>query len=330
MIIAFPHPPGANGPGSFQIRLEHTLKSLGWTITYPGEVDRPDVVMVVGGTRKLPWLWQMKRAGVPILYRLDGINWLHRKQGNWSKWMKGEVRNLLSKFIHAFLADYIVYQSAFVEKWWRAAGWKKHNHFSIISNGVNIGDFKPDTKLSAPQHLLCLEGHLDYSPYAIELMNRVAEALEDRLSLVVYGGFENNDNRTRLSETIDYRGRVSREQLPGVYPGTIYFSLDINPACPNTVVEALASGAPVVGFETGALKELVTEQGGAIVDYGSDPWKLAFPDVKTLLAGIDKVKQAYVEYAQNARLLAEKNHNIELVVEKYISVIQQLTSHERK
>jgi glycosyltransferase involved in cell wall biosynthesis len=330
MTIAFPHLPGKGGPGSFQTRFEKALYAEGWNIVYAGDRVVPDVVMVVGGTRKLLWLWKMKRVNVPILYRLDGINWLHRKQGDWSRLIRGEIRNLLCKFIHAFLADYIVYQSAFVAEWWRAAGWKKHKHFSIISNGVDLDDFMIDVKYPEPQYLLCLEGHLDYSPYAIELMNRIAKALEGNLSLVAYGGFENNSNHKRLIKIIDYQGKVNREKLSQVYPGTIYLSLDINPACPNTVIEALASGAPVVGFETGALKELVTDQGGAIVDYGSDPWKLGFPDVNALLSGIEEVKGSYINYAQKARSLAEENHNIKLIVEKYISVIQQLIVNERK
>lgn len=71
----------------------------------------------------------------------------------------------------------------------------------------------------------------------------------------------------------------------------IYLSLDINPACPNTVIEALSSGAPVVGFNTGALNELVISDSGVVVPYGSDPWNLEYPDVKSLAKAILKIKR---------------------------------------
>ncbi|MEL6931085.1 MAG: hypothetical protein AAFO95_21055, partial [Cyanobacteria bacterium J06600_6] len=100
MKIAFPHKPGHGGPGSFQTRFEKVLKKQNWEIVYAEEGRQPDAVMVVGGTRKLLWLWRMKRAGIPIIYRLDGISWLHRKKKVGVKtYVMGEVRNMLNKCV---------------------------------------------------------------------------------------------------------------------------------------------------------------------------------------------------------------------------------------
>jgi glycosyltransferase involved in cell wall biosynthesis len=46
----------------------------------------------------------------------------------------------------------------------------------------------------------------------------------------------------------------------------LLFAADIHPACPNAVIEALGCGLPVAAFDTGALKELVGDEAGAIVD----------------------------------------------------------------
>ena len=59
MIVAFPHKPSLiGGPGSFQLLLEKKLLSEKHNIVYAGEdyTKNPDVVLVVGGTRKLLWL----------------------------------------------------------------------------------------------------------------------------------------------------------------------------------------------------------------------------------------------------------------------------------
>jgi glycosyltransferase involved in cell wall biosynthesis len=325
MTIAFPHQPGIGGPGSFQQRFERALQSLDWQIAYANDSVRPDIVMVIGGTKNLRWLYQMKRAGVPILYRLDGIAWLHRKQKvSWKKFLLTESRNYLSKIIHAYFADYIVYQSEFVEEWWQRAGWRQPVAFSIITNGVDLEHFQPVYEKTEAIKLLCLEGTIDYSPYAIELINKLAECLDGKLPLVVYGGFQEEHNRSRLSSKINYRGKVKREDLPEVYRNAIYLSLDVNAACPNTVIEALASGVPVVGFATGALEELVPQTAGKIVPYGSDPWLLGFPDVDALLEGIHTVQDNWEEFSVGARTAALSSHDIQNVVSQYVEILNRL------
>ena len=52
------------------------------------------------------------------------------------------------------------------------------------------------------------------------------------------------------------------------------FFLSGRQGIPNSVIEALACGLPVVSFDTGALPELVTPGAGRVVAYGGDPWRL--------------------------------------------------------
>ena len=109
MHITFPHLPGSGGPGSFQTRFEAELKNREWHLEHGQCIagNLPDVIFVVGGTRKLPWLAKMRRRGVPIVYRLDGLLWLHRLKGfgsTPSKWLGAEIRNTMAqKFILAWL-----------------------------------------------------------------------------------------------------------------------------------------------------------------------------------------------------------------------------------
>ncbi|MBV6652535.1 MAG: glycosyltransferase family 4 protein, partial [Mameliella sp.] len=237
--IGFPHPPGHGGPGSFQSRLEREIRKLNWGFVYAGAKKKPDVIIIVGGTKRLLWLWRMKRADIPVIYRLDGINWLHRKKKVGVKsYVLGEVRNFLNKCIHAFFADHVVYQSQFVKTWWEKEGWKKHRNSTIIYNGVDLSEFQPKEAKAKPDCLLCLEGNIDYSPYAVDLVNELAEKLQGQLQVLVHGNFEYRESRRRLSSRVDYCGKIDRKDLPQAYKNAIYLSLDVNAACPNTVVEA--------------------------------------------------------------------------------------------
>ena len=329
--IAFPHPPGHGGPGSFQTRFEKALSAANWTVVYAQDRIVPDVVMVVGGTKRLGWLWRMKQAGVPIILRLDGINWLHRKTKKISRRniILAELRNWITALIRSRLASYIVYQSHFAKQWWES----KHKvdiPNSIIWNGVDLDEFHPENngKTTGEIDVLCLEGNIDYSPYAIELLNMLESAIKARndvRELVLYGHIYLQSEKEKLNPSINYKGSIGRTELPKAYRNAIYFSLDLNPACPNTVMEALASGLPVVAYNTGALPELVTEYAGVIVEYGGNPWELDTPSLENLLAGIDMIVSNYAYYADSARRLAVSRYDIDDIFNQYLTVLQRCT-----
>lgn len=327
--ITFPHPPGAGGPGSFQIRFEEQLKANNWVISY--KANNADAVFVVGGTRKLFWLWKMKRKGIPIIYRLDGIPWLHRKKKvSFKTYCKVELMIITNKFIHAFLADKIVYQSEFVEQWWNKEAWRFKKKASIIYNGVNLAEAsKIDHKKPIKQHrLVVLEGVIDYTPYAIRLLNDLALSLPDDISIELYGHFEDKTQIEKLHKRLNYKGFVEQDKIVEVMYAAVYLSLDINPACPNTVIEAMCCSAPVVGFDTGALKELVDKDSGIIVPYGSNPWQLGYPDVENLKKAIINVFSNYDTFSKHAYKRAETKYNIKNMTKNYLSIIHKLISHD--
>lgn len=321
MKICFPHSPGSGGPGSFQVRFEQGLKERGWLISYAGDSIEPDLVFVVGGTKKLLWLLRMKLKGTPIVYRLDGINWLHRKKNVGIKlYLVTEFRNWISKCIHAFLADKIIYQSRFVEKWWKKCGWRNRENASVIYNGVNLSRMKEanyDEGISKEKRLVILEGTIDYTPYATQLINELAECLPKEISINLYGKFSNQKNIEKLHNRINYVGFLERSKVFEVLSGSVYLSLDINPACPNTVIEALSCGAPVAAFDTGSLTELVKNGAGEIVAYGSDPWKLGYPDTPKLLNKLIDIFDNYEYMSKRAKELAINYYDIEIMIDQY-------------
>ncbi len=74
---------------------------------------------------------------------------------------------------------------------------------------------------------------------------------------------------------IRWMGVIPQAEIPQVDRSAhVLFSADLNAACPNSVVEALACGLPVISFDTGALPEMVSGEAGRVVPYGADPWKL--------------------------------------------------------
>jgi glycosyltransferase involved in cell wall biosynthesis len=114
---------------------------------------------------------------------------------------------------------------------------------------------------------------------------------------------------------------VSRSEIPELDRSShVFFSADLNAACPNAVIEALACGLPVVAFDTGALKELVTNGSGRIVPYGGDVWRLEPPDVPALADACVDVLTNNEKYRHSARALAEKRFSLDEMVDSYCKV----------
>lgn len=334
--LGFPGKPASKGgPGSFQQRFASRMKEKGWQIVYPGEKITPDIILVNNSTKHIWWLLKSKFKGSAIIYRVGGINWLYRHDPDYSGIEKAfaTLKDNLIGISHRLLGDAIIFQSEFSEKWLiklRQSGNLKNR--AIIYNGVDLDVFKPqsDVPVEMPDiSLLCVEGNLDYSPYAISLLNFLQEKLvNDRIinSIKIYGDFECTQNRYLLNPSIQYMGMIKKDQIHTVYERSVYLSLDIHAACPNAVIEALACGIPVVGFDTGALKEIVTGNAGLVVPFGGDPWKLDQPDFDALAQAIIKVVRNYSFYAANARNTAQEKFSLDTMVEKYLSKINELIS----
>lgn len=324
MYICFPHSPAYGGPGTFQSRFEKKLTEFNCNICYKKDNIKPDVVLVIGGTRHILWLFKMKNTGIPIILRLDGIGWLHKKKKvSLKNYLTTEVQNLTSKIIHSFIADKIIYQSKFSETWWNRNGFRKRKNVSIIYNGATDIFFNTNNVFNLRKRLLILEGHIDYSPYAIRLLNDLAATLSDSIEIEVYGKFENNRNLSKLSNKIQYKGFIESREIPDIMKGSVFLSLDINPACPNSVIEALACGVPVVAFDTGSLSELISDDSGIVVPYGSNPWDLEYPDVKSLIKAIYACFDRYEFYSENAKATAKKRFNINDIFNQYMTEINK-------
>lgn len=316
---------------SFQRKLVAGLAARKVQVSYDLESPSIQAVLVVGGSRNLAGLWQAHRRGIPIVQRLDGMNWLHKRlKTGLRHYLRAEYGNLLLSRIRSHLASRIVYQSQFARRWWETVYGASPVPNTVIYNGVDLQSYTCHGSHERPREryrLLLVEGNLGGG---YELGLDTAVRLGEQLI-----------NAHRLSVELEVVGKVSPEvqasQKPKngleilwtgvVEPGRIpqldrsahlLFSGDLNAACPNSVIEALACGLPVVAFDSGALVELLDAEAGRVVPYGGDPWILDSPDVPALAEAAAEILMHQDQFRPAARLRAEAMFGLDEMVEKYL------------
>jgi glycosyltransferase involved in cell wall biosynthesis len=122
--------------------------------------------------------------------------------------------------------------------------------------------------------------------------------------------------------TVQWAGVVPRERIPELDRSAhLLYAADLNAACPNAVIEAMACGLPVVAFGTGALPELVKGDSGRLAPYGGDPWKLDPPDVDGLAYAALEVLSDPSRFQTGARARAEAAFGLDQMVKGYLTAL---------
>ena len=330
-ICIVPRVDGPGGVTSFRLKFEQGLRARGLDVT--NESSEPaDALLVLAGTRHLIELRKARRRGIRIVQRLDGINWIHRI--HWAG-LRYSVRAIYGNrnlsFIRSRLADHVIYQSQFIKHWWEDWYRSARVSSSVILNAADLSRYTPHGLHERPSghyRLLVVEGSLA-GGLNYGLFN--AAALADELSrkfkmeLMIVGqvdGRTKNKMKEQSRFRLQFMDTVAREHIPWLMRSAhMLFSAEVNPPCPNAVIEALSCGLPVIGFDTGSLSELVQGDAGRLVPYGANPWKLEPPDIPALAAAAAEVLDDQQRFRTFARERAETVFDVEHMVDEYLKVL---------
>ena len=333
-ICLVPKVEGVGGMVSFHAKFSQGLRQRGYEVCFD-LADKPyDAVLVIGGTRDLGGLMARRRSGVPIVQRLNGMNWIQRKRRTGLKhFLRAEYGNFMLSLIRGRIATHIVYQSQFARGWWERVYGKTRVPWDVVYNGVDLTQYTPEGAQERPaerSRILLVEGSLGGGyemglETAIGLGERLINSHSHKVELMVVGKVSETlkaawSGRTQLP--ILYAGLVPRDEIPFLDRSAhLLYAADIQAACPNSTVEALACGLPVISFDTGALPELVTGESGRVVPYGGDAWKLDPPDLDGLARAAAEVLADQPRFRAAARKRAEEALGLDRMVDGYLAAL---------
>ncbi|MBL6966436.1 MAG: glycosyltransferase family 4 protein [Anaerolineales bacterium] len=339
-VAAVPHVHGVGGMVSFRAKFTLGLQKRGFEVIHDLQRLTPDALLVIGGTRNLLGLMQAKRRGVRIVQRLNGMNWLHRKLHTGARhYLRSVYGNWNLNLIRMHIADHIVYQSEFSRDWWERVHGVAPVPNSVVYNGVDLTTYTPSMTFNvqpARFQLLLVEGSLagGYEfglESAVALLDELNAAhrheLRRPVELTIVGRVGETVQQAwqqRTRNVINWVGMLPPEGIPEMDRAAhLLYASDINAACPNSVIEALACGTPALAFDTGALSELVTGDSGRVVPYGANYWNLEKPDISALAAAAVEILLHQEKFRPAARARAEQTFGLDTMLDGYLRVLER-------
>ena len=235
-------------------------------------------------------------------------------------------------------ADFVIYQSEFC----RASAEKflgpEARPGGVLFNPVDLQKFRPPVQPPPrPLRLLAL-GTQNYEGRVLSPIDCVKKLRDGGIecTLTIAGRLLWPNARAgvlRYIESLGLAGHVhlhpafSQEEAAEFYR-THHLLLHpkyLDP-CPTVVIEALASGLPVVGSGSGGLPEMVPPDCGELIPAPLTWTNLITPRPEELAAAVTKILPHLAEYSQAARRQAERTFDGAQWVARHREIFQGLLS----
>lgn len=316
--IFYPFDPnGIGGPSTF-MRLFHT-QFQGYDSSTSIWCKPKIVFFPIQYDLRLLDFW--KNRGVRIFQRLDGIYYPSHFSDKFLR-LNIPVEKVFKEY-----ADHIIFQSHYSKSQCESIFGEATTEYSIVVNGVNQRVFGPGVKKSFSTNRtiqLVMTGNfreVDMVEPLVKMMDLLQLSLATfHLNLIgpMRKDYEDMFDRSDVSLLGSMESNVIATKL---HDFDIFVYSFLNPNCPNSVIEAISCGLPVVGFDSGSMAELCHFQQSllapvsneVIQDYADfDGAKLA----KKVLFCIENFKECKQVALDNAHL-----YDIEETIRQYKKIM---------
>lgn len=271
-----------------------------------------------------PLLRIARRRAAPIVVNQDGVGY-----PGWAGDRSEEVNRPLRRAVLA--ADHVIYQSEFSKLSADRYLGPPSGSWEILMNAVDVTTFSPAASPPTDGPVLLLGGD-QTQRYRLELALHTLAVLRRRhrgARLLVTGRLEAPAepliDELELRDHVFLAGEYAQRDAPGIFRRAhVLLHTKVKDPCPTLVLEAMASGLPVVYPASGGTVELVGDEAGIGVPH-RDTWERDEPPSPEALAdAVDRLLSDLPRYAQAARSRVVERFALEPWLERHAEIFALL------
>ena len=149
-----------------------------------------------------------------------------------------------------------------------------------------------------------------------------------------FAGYYSNKNKNKLIllakkckilDKINFSGIYTQDNANLIYNSAdIFFYFVHQSKCPNSIIEAMSCGLPVLSSNTGGIPEIISNNNGICLDTKTSWKNPCLPKIDDAVLGVEKIINNYRDYSNNAVKRIKKYHNIDDWIKKHEKIFKKL------
>lgn len=297
---------------------------------FPQHLFRYNLVYVLSNAPYLPpaALSVLNRRNIPVVLNQNGVFYPGWFSGDWIKKNK-----IMADAYHR--ADYVFWQSDFCRRSANKFLGVREGAGEILFNAVDTNHFSPARIPRKRPFTFLLTGkigrHLNYRIQSTVTGLAIARRAGLDAVLRISGWVEdlsflrNLVQSHNLNDYVVVTGVYSQQKAPLIYQAAdAYVMMKYLDPCPNTVIEALACGLPILYSASGGVPELVSKEAGLGLSVQEDWNVVNVPTPESVANGMLKVAENHVSMSKAARQRAIDQFALGDWIERHNIIFEKL------